>query len=55
MLTGMVPETEKNKRKNKATIRCIPLNNTQDLVCIYSGKPNYLYAYYLQSLLKNNH
>ncbi|MBI3518247.1 MAG: proline--tRNA ligase [Bacteroidetes bacterium] len=36
------PETEeKIKEETKATIRCIPLNNTQEAgVCIYSGKPS---------------
>ena len=36
------PETEeKIKEETKATIRCIPLNNTlEDGVCIYSGKPS---------------
>lgn len=36
------PETEqKIKEETKATIRCIPLNNTQEEgVCIYSGKPS---------------
>lgn len=36
------PETEeKIKQETKATIRCIPLNNTlEDGVCIYSGKPS---------------
>lgn len=36
------PETEeKIKEETKATIRCIPLNNTQENgVCIYSGKPS---------------
>jgi prolyl-tRNA synthetase len=36
------PETEeKIKQQTKATIRCIPLNNTlEDGVCIYSGKPS---------------
>ncbi|MES2764200.1 MAG: proline--tRNA ligase [Bacteroidota bacterium] len=36
------PETEeKIKEETKATIRCIPLNNTQESgVCIYSGKPS---------------
>ena len=36
------PETEeKIKEETKATIRCIPLNNTQeDGICIYSGKPS---------------
>jgi prolyl-tRNA synthetase len=32
---------EKIKEETKATIRCIPLNNTlEDGVCIYSGKPS---------------
>ena len=36
------PETEdKIKELTKATIRCIPLNNTQeDGKCILTGKPN---------------
>ncbi len=36
------PETEeKIKEETKATIRCIPLNNEQEVgVCIYSGKPS---------------
>ena len=36
------PETEeKIKEETKATIRCIPLNNTLEAgVCIYSGKPS---------------
>ncbi|RZK79598.1 MAG: proline--tRNA ligase, partial [Pedobacter sp.] len=36
------PETEqKIKEETKATIRCVPLNNTlEDGVCIYSGKPS---------------
>ena len=36
------PETEeKIKDETKATIRCIPLNNEQEVgVCIYSGKPS---------------
>lgn len=36
------PETEeKIKEETKATIRCIPLNNTKEAgVCIYSGKPS---------------
>lgn len=36
------PETEELiKQETKATIRCIPLNNTlEDGVCIYSGKPS---------------
>ncbi|MES2515180.1 MAG: proline--tRNA ligase [Bacteroidota bacterium] len=36
------PETEeKIKEETKATIRCIPLNNTQEAgVCIFSGKPS---------------
>ncbi len=36
------PETEeKIKEETKATIRCIPLDNTlEDGVCIYSGKPS---------------
>jgi prolyl-tRNA synthetase len=36
------PETEeKIKEETKATIRCIPLNNTQESgTCIYSGKPS---------------
>jgi prolyl-tRNA synthetase len=36
------PETEeKIKEETKATIRCIPLNNEQEIgVCIYSGKPS---------------
>lgn len=36
------PETEeKIKEETKATIRCIPLNNTEEAgVCIYSGKPS---------------
>ncbi len=36
------PETEeKIKEETKATIRCIPLNNPQEVgVCIYSGKPS---------------
>ncbi len=36
------PETEeKIKQETQATIRCIPLNNTQENgVCVYSGKPS---------------
>jgi prolyl-tRNA synthetase len=36
------PETEeKIKEETKATIRCIPLNNAQELgACVYSGKPS---------------
>jgi prolyl-tRNA synthetase len=36
------PETEeKIKEETKATIRCVPLNNKQEVgVCIYSGKPS---------------
>lgn len=36
------PESEqKIKEETKATIRCIPLNNTQEAgTCIYSGKPS---------------
>jgi len=36
------PETEeKIKEETKATIRCIPLNNEQEVgACIYSGKPS---------------
>ena len=36
------PETEeKIKEETKATIRCIPLNNTlEEGKCIYSGKPS---------------
>jgi len=36
------PETEeKIKDETKATIRCIPLNNTlEEGKCIYSGKPS---------------
>jgi prolyl-tRNA synthetase len=36
------PETEELiKQETKATIRCIPLNNTlEEGVCIYSGKPS---------------
>lgn len=36
------PETEeKIKDETKATIRCIPLNNSlEDGVCVYSGKPS---------------
>lgn len=36
------PETEeKIKEETKATIRCIPLNNTQESgACVYSGKPS---------------
>ncbi|MFN8229799.1 MAG: proline--tRNA ligase [Bacteroidia bacterium] len=36
------PETEeKIKEETKATIRCIPLNNPEEIgVCVYSGKPS---------------
>ncbi len=36
------PETEeKIKEETKATIRCIPLNNPEEIgICVYSGKPS---------------
>jgi prolyl-tRNA synthetase len=38
---GTAETEEKIKEKTKATIRCIPLNNTQeDGVCIFSGNPS---------------
>ena len=38
---GTSETEEKIKEETKATIRCIPLNNTlEDGVCIYSGKPS---------------
>jgi prolyl-tRNA synthetase len=38
---GTSETEEKIKELTKATIRCIPLNNTsQEGVCIYSGKPS---------------
>ena len=38
---GTAETEEKIKEETKATIRCIPLNNTlEDGVCIYSGKPS---------------
>ncbi len=38
---GSSETEEKIKEETKATIRCIPLNNEQEVgVCIYSGKPS---------------
>jgi prolyl-tRNA synthetase len=38
---GTPESEEKIKEETKATIRCIPLNNTKESgVCIYSGKPS---------------
>lgn len=38
---GTPESEEKIKEETKATIRCIPLNNTQESgVCIYSGQPS---------------
>ena len=38
---GTSETEEKIKEETKATIRCIPLNNTQeDGICIYTGKPS---------------
>ena len=38
---GSTETEEKIKEETKATIRCIPLNNTQEAgSCIYSGKPS---------------
>ena len=38
---GTSETEEKIKEETKATIRCIPLNNTQEAgTCIYSGKPS---------------
>jgi prolyl-tRNA synthetase len=38
---GTSETEEKIKEKTKATIRCIPLNNSQeDGVCIFSGNPS---------------
>ena len=38
---GTAETEEKIKEETKATIRCIPLGNTQEEgVCVYSGKPS---------------